>query len=94
MMKSVLCDWPDADAEALLRRCAEAARPKGRVVMVNDVCEGGVASPELLMLVLVGGKGRSLEEFRALAKRAGLEVSAAGRSGSGRFQVECVPVPA
>lgn len=93
VLKSVLCDWPDREAEVILRRCAEAARPAGRVVLDNEVSpdsDGGPA-PELLMMVLVGGRARSLSEFRPLAHRAGLEVAAAGKRPSGRFTVECVP---
>jgi 2,7-dihydroxy-5-methyl-1-naphthoate 7-O-methyltransferase len=93
LLKSVLCDWPDREAEVILRRCAEAARPAGRVVLDNEVSpdsDGGPA-PELLMMVLVGGRARSLSEFRPLAHRAGLEVAAAGKRRSGRFTVECVP---
>jgi 2,7-dihydroxy-5-methyl-1-naphthoate 7-O-methyltransferase len=93
LLKNVLADWPDREAVALLRRIAEAARPAGRVVIL-----GGVAadrdkgpSPELLMMVLVGGKARSLSEFRELARKAGLEVHAAGSQPSGRFVVECRP---
>ena len=57
--------------DALLRRCAQAARPAGRVVVLGGVSpdEGHAPSPELLMLVLVGGKARSLSEFRDLAAR-------------------------
>jgi 2,7-dihydroxy-5-methyl-1-naphthoate 7-O-methyltransferase len=94
LLKSVLSDWPDREAAAILKRCAEAARPSGRVVVLNGVTpdgEGGPA-PELLMLVLVGGKGRSLSEFRELAGAAGLEVTTAERQPSGRFVVECRPV--
>ena len=93
LLKSVLADWPDGEATAILRRCAEAARPAGRVVVLNGVSpddETG-ASPELLMLVLLGGKDRTLAEFRALAQAAGLTVQAAGRQPSGRFAVECRP---
>jgi SAM-dependent methyltransferase len=92
VLKSVLCDWPDREAEMILRRCAEAAQPAGRVVLDNEISpdrDGGPA-PELLMMVLVGGRARSLSEFRPLAHRAGLEVAAAGRRASGRFTVECV----
>ena len=92
MLKSVLSDWPDAEAAAILRRCAEAARPAGRVVLVNGVSPDEPASPDLLMLVLVGGKNRSLPAFRALAAQAGLEVSATARLPNGRFVVECRPV--
>jgi 2,7-dihydroxy-5-methyl-1-naphthoate 7-O-methyltransferase len=93
LLKNVLGDWPDREALALLRRCAEAAHPAGRVVVLGGVSSDTTAgpSPELLMLVLVGGKGRTLDEFRRLAADAGLEVSAAGRTPSGRFAVECRP---
>ena len=91
MLKSVLSDWPDRQAAAILRRCAEAARPSGRVVILNGVGPGENASPELLMMVLVGGRNRTLSEFRKLAAAAGLEVRAAGPQPSGRFVVECRP---
>ena len=44
------------------------------------------------MLVLVGGKMRTLSELRPLAAGAGLSVRAAARQPSGRFLVECRPV--
>src|SRR5207248_5778279 len=93
LLKSVLGDWPDREALAILRRCAEAARPAGRVLVLNGVSpdEDGPPSPALLMMVLVGGKERSLAEFRALARSAGLEVHAAQRQPSGRVIVECRP---
>jgi 2,7-dihydroxy-5-methyl-1-naphthoate 7-O-methyltransferase len=89
LLKNVLGDWPDREAKALLRRCAEAARPAGRVVLLGGVTLDEAASPELLMLVLVGGKNRTLGEFREVAREAGLEVSASGRRPSGRVVVEC-----
>ena len=92
LLKSVLGDWPDREARAILARCADAAEPGGRVVLVNGVSESAQAPPELLMLVLVGGRTRTLPEFRELARTAGLEVDAAARQPSGRFVVECVPI--
>jgi SAM-dependent methyltransferase len=91
LLKNLLGDWPDREAMALLRRCAEAARPGGRVIVLGGVSpdEDGSPSPELLMMVLVGGRARSLSEFRELARSAGLEVQAVGRQPSGRFVVEC-----
>ena len=93
LLKNVLADWPDREATAVLTRCAEAARPAGRVVVLGGVSpdEDGGASPELLMMVLLGGKDRTLAEFRELARQAGLEISTAGRLKSGRFAVECSP---
>jgi SAM-dependent methyltransferase len=90
MLKNVLSDWPDPEAKAILSRCAEAARPSGRVVLLGGVTPDKDPSPELLMMVLVGGKARTLGEFRKLAGEAGLEVRTVGRQPSGRFIVECV----
>ena len=91
ILKNVLGDWPDREATAILRRCAEAARPSGRVVVFTGAGPGDDASPELLMMILVGGRGRTLDEFREMAREAGLEVSAVGRQPSGRVIAECRP---
>jgi hypothetical protein len=92
LLKNLLADWPDREATELLRRCADEARPAGRVIVLGGVTpEGREPSPELLMLVLVGGKSRSLAEFRALASIAGLKVEATGHQPTGRFVVECRP---
>ena len=61
------------------------------MVVLNGVGPDEGASPPLLMMVLVGGRDRTLGEFRALAREAGLEVRAAARQPSGRFVVECLP---
>jgi SAM-dependent methyltransferase len=92
LLKSVLSDWPDREATAILRRCAEAARPSGRVVLVNGVGPNEDPSPALLMMVLVGGRDRTLKEFHTLARDAGLEVRAAASQPSGRYIVECSPI--
>jgi 2,7-dihydroxy-5-methyl-1-naphthoate 7-O-methyltransferase len=91
LLKGILNDWPDREATAILSRCAEAARPNGRVVVL-----GGVGSDEaprglVIEMVLLGGKHRTVAEFRELAREAGLEVLAAERQPSGHFVVECRP---
>lgn len=93
ILKGVLNDWPDRAATAILKRCSEAARPCGRVVVFTGAAPGEDASPELLMMVLVGGRERTFDEFREMAREAGLEVQAFGRQRSGRFIVECRPTP-
>ncbi len=91
LLKSVLSDWPDREAAAILKRCAEAARPSGRVVVFTGAGPGEDASPALLMMVLVGGKDRTLDELHKLAREAGLEMSAVGRQASGPVVVEFRP---
>jgi hypothetical protein len=60
-------------------------------VFFTNAGPGEEASPALLMMVLVGGRDRTLEEFRDLARQAGLEMSVVGRQPSGRVIVECRP---
>jgi 2,7-dihydroxy-5-methyl-1-naphthoate 7-O-methyltransferase len=94
VLKNVLADWPDREAGALLRRCADAARPSGRVVILGGVSPDSDEGPppELLMLVLVGGRHRSLSELRTIAAAAGLTIQSTGRQPSGRFLAECRPL--
>ena len=93
MLKSVLPDWPDAEATTILRNCAQAGGAGSRVVVVSGVSpDVAPGQGDLLMMVLVGGKERSLEEFGRLAGRAGLKVLAAGHNPAGRFIVEATPL--
>ncbi len=39
LLTGMLNDWPDREATAILSRCAEAARPAGRVVVLKSVCD-------------------------------------------------------
>ena len=93
LLSAVLNDWPDAEATAILGRCAEAVDPSGRVVVMGGVIPDGERDDELTPeLVLVGGTNRSLANFRQSARSVGLEVERAGRIPNGRFAVECRPV--
>lgn len=92
LLKSILGDWPDREAQLILSRCAQAARPSGRIVILGGVSPDERADPQLLMMVLLGGKDRTLTEFGALANEASLKVQAAGWLPSGRFAVECRPM--
>jgi SAM-dependent methyltransferase len=92
LLKSILNDWPDREAQLILSRCAEAARPGGRLVILGGVSpDDSVSSFLTPEMVLLGGKDRTLTEFRELAHQAGLTVQVAGRLPSGRFAVECHP---
>jgi len=92
VLKSILNDWPDREAQLILSRCAEAARPSGRIVILGGVVPDD-SVPSLLTpeMVLLGGKERPLTEFQELAHQAGLTLLTSGRLPSGRFAVECRP---
>ena len=91
LLKGILNDFPDREATAILIRCAEAARPNGRVVVLGGVVPDGAPRELTIEMVLLGGKHRSVTEFRELAREAGLELLAAERQSSGYFVVECRP---
>ena len=91
LLKGILNDWPDEQAKAILSRCAEAARPAGRVVVLGGVAPEGAPRGLVIEMVLLGGKHRTVTEFRRLASEVGLEVLAAERQSSGYFVTECRP---
>ncbi|MGD9895122.1 MAG: methyltransferase [Dehalococcoidia bacterium] len=92
LLRGILNDWPDAEATAILRRCAEAARPAGRVVVLGGVTFDDAPRPLSIEMVLLGGRHRTVAEMRELARLAGLEVVDAGQQPSGYFVVEYRPV--
>jgi 2,7-dihydroxy-5-methyl-1-naphthoate 7-O-methyltransferase len=91
ILKKVLDDWPDGEAGTILRRCAEAAHPYGRVIVLGGVVQDHAARPLEIQMLLLGGKIRTVSEFRELARKAGLELVAANQQPSGYFVVECRP---
>jgi GNAT superfamily N-acetyltransferase/precorrin-6B methylase 2 len=91
LLKKVLNDWPDREATAILSRCAEAARPTGRVVVLGGVVPEDAPKRLAIEMMLVGGRHRTVSELGKLAREAGLKVVAAERQVSGMFVVECRP---
>jgi 2,7-dihydroxy-5-methyl-1-naphthoate 7-O-methyltransferase len=95
LLSEVLHNWSDADAERILRRCADAVAAQGRVLIVEAVAEDRhdphLTRQALLMLVSFGGRERCLDDWRALAGRCGLSVAEVMATGSGASIIECVP---
>jgi 2,7-dihydroxy-5-methyl-1-naphthoate 7-O-methyltransferase len=73
LLVDILHDWDDEQAHRILDRCVEAARPAGRVLVIEPI--GGMrakSESNLAMLVIFGGRERRVDEFRALASPHGL----------------------
>jgi 2,7-dihydroxy-5-methyl-1-naphthoate 7-O-methyltransferase len=90
LLSRVLNDWPDPDKEKILRRCAEACPPAGRIVTWGGVRAGPAGRSVQVDKVLCGGRDTDLADFRALANRAGLRILAV-HEVTGRIAVECQP---
>lgn len=90
LLRKVLNDWPDEETVAILRRCADAARPSGTVVVLGGVVPDGTPRPLMIEMLLLGGRNNTVSEFRDLAGAAGLDVVAA-EDRPPFFVVECRP---
>jgi hypothetical protein len=83
VLSLVLHDWPDDESVAILRRCATAAGPTGRVLVVESIGDGEETHTgmDLRMLALYAAGERDAAEFTALAERAGLRQVAVHPAG-------------
>jgi len=91
LLKSVLNDWPDEPTVAILRRCAQAARPGSSIVVLGGVSADEAPRALGIDMLVAGGKTSTLAQFTELARQAGLDILAAGPQSSGRYLVECRP---
>jgi hypothetical protein len=96
LLNRVIHDWDDTAATAILRRCAEAAGSTGRVLVIEShAAPGGdpaaFAEMNLRMLVLAGGRERTIDDYSALAAGAGLQVSAVHDITERHVIIECIP---
>ena len=77
ILAQIIHDWPDHDALEILRVCAAAMEPGARLLLVEQVLPSGGARhavPALMdvnMLVMLGGKERTTEEYEALLETSG-----------------------
>jgi SAM-dependent methyltransferase len=80
LLKLILHDWNDEACLQILRNCRRSINPGGRLV-VAEMIVGGPADAsfkpliDLTMMVVLGGRERSLDEFRALLAEAGFAIA-------------------
>ncbi|MGC9540384.1 methyltransferase [Streptomyces sp. UG1] len=89
LIKSVLHDWSDEQAVTILTHCREVLPPGGVVLIVEpvlpesvggaaeaDVSDAGITYlSDLNMLVNLGGRERTREDFAEVCRRAGLSLT-------------------
>ncbi|HXX43489.1 MAG TPA: methyltransferase [Candidatus Acidoferrales bacterium] len=96
VMKSIIHDWDDSRAVAILKNCAKAMRgPNGKVILLEMVVgpanEPGLAKwIDIEMLVIAGGRERTEAEFADLFSKAGLKLSRVVRTPSPFCVIEAV----
>jgi ubiquinone/menaquinone biosynthesis C-methylase UbiE len=86
LLSRILHDWPDEQAEAILRSCRRSMPEGARLCVLEQAVPEAdaltdderiaLSIKDLNMLVLVGGKERTLEAYRNLLEATGFSLSA------------------
>ena len=82
ILQYVLHDWSDERCTALLRRCRVAMDARARLLVIENLVPAGtdpsdhVVMLDLHMMVMLGGRERTRDEFEALLRAAGIELVA------------------
>jgi SAM-dependent methyltransferase len=79
VLTAIVHDWADDAVAAILRRCADAAAPHGKVFVVEKIGTDGVSPSsemDLRLLTYFGGRERDLAELIALSEHSGLTLTA------------------
>ena len=97
VLKSVLHDWEDAEAMAILRVCRAAAPAATSLLLVERVVRGpnvdvDTKFSDLNMLVIPGGRERTLDDWRALLASGGFRLVAETQTASPLSVLEAIPV--
>jgi len=87
LLKSVLHDWDDAAAVTILRACHAAMHASARLLVVEPIIRPGnepdpMKFRDLLMLVMLGGRERTAEDFARLYAEAGFRLTSIIATGS------------
>ena len=93
LLKSIIHDWDDASAVRILRVCRAAIAATGTLLLVERVIQPGnhpdpAKYQDLNMLVMLGGRERTADDFRALYTQAGFHLTRIVPTSSGFSVIE------
>lgn len=96
LLKWVLHNWSDERATDILRNCRRAMKEDSKLLLIESVLSpGGGPHPgkamDLAMLVLLGGRERTEEQFGELLAGAGLRLERVVATSSPHSLVEASP---
>jgi hypothetical protein len=97
LLKSVLHDWGNEACISILKSCRRAIKPGGRIVVVemavDDINTPGIAPViDLTMLVLLGGRQRSLDEYKTPFAAADFCFSSAAPTSTPSGLIEAIAI--
>jgi len=83
ILKSIIHDWDDERSAAILENCREAIVAAGKLLLIERVMPGRIDASadhqrltmrDMHMLVMIGGRERTEEEFRSVLAAANFEL--------------------
>jgi O-methyltransferase domain len=97
LMKSVIHDWDDDQARIILANCRKAIPADGVLLLVEwDLLSENVPSNgkfiDVVMLILTGGRERSIDEYRELLASTGFRLNKVIPTPSQFAVIEAIPV--
>ncbi len=95
ILKRIVHDWSDDEAIQIMRNCRQAISDTGRVLLIEKIRQPGsqhdtASAPDIMMLVLVTGRERTEEQFRAICEAAGFRLNKVQEAGW-RSIIEAIP---
>jgi predicted O-methyltransferase YrrM len=99
VLKFIIHDWDDSKAIPILRNCARAAGAGGVILLIEQIVPDPVTDRDQrvirgdLTMMTVGGKERTLAEYRELCAAAGLGVARVVAMPSGFSVIETAAEP-
>jgi hypothetical protein len=80
ILKSVIHDWDDHQAKAILSSCRRVMTERARLLLIealvctpNQPCEAKMT--DVLMMVRTGGRERTREEYESLLAETGFQIT-------------------
>jgi hypothetical protein len=100
VLKNIIHDWNDEKAAVILANCRKAMGPERRLILIERIVpprsEYSANARQLFMLdmqmlVVLGGRERTLEEFRGLLEAAGFQLTRVIPTASPFQLIEAIP---
>lgn len=96
-MKSVIHDWDDAQARIILANCRKAIPADGVLLLAEWELSGENVPAngkfiDIVMLVLTGGRERSVDEYRELLASTGFRLNRVVPTAAQFAVIEAFPV--
>ena len=96
-LKSVLHDWNDEQCDTILKNCRSAMPSGSKLLIIERLLPGrggdnAAIMLDIHMLLVTGGCERTLEEFTALTRKAGLSLQYCKTTDAGFAIMQCIPI--